>query len=83
MKKDLSSAAASTQSDTESKSLNRRSFLGGAAAAAGAMMAPLVSSARDWSGNTPVRYPDPDVVVHDQRFAKYKLGITPIQRLNT
>jgi gluconolactonase len=30
-----------------------------------------------------VRYPDPDVVVLDKRFAKYKIGNTPIQRLYT
>ena len=36
---------------------------------------------RDWSGKNPVRYPDPDIVVLDQRFAKYKVGNTPIQRL--
>lgn len=39
-------------------------------------------SQRDWTGNTPVRYPDPDIVVIDQRFARYKLGNTPIQRLD-
>jgi gluconolactonase len=38
---------------------------------------------RDWSGNNPVRYPDPDIVVLDQRFAKYRIGNTPIQRLYT
>jgi gluconolactonase len=37
---------------------------------------------RDFGPNaTPVRYPDPDIVVLDKRFAKYKLGNTPIQRL--
>lgn len=30
-----------------------------------------------------MRYPDPDIVVLDPRFAKYKLGNTPIQRLYT
>ena len=29
----------------------------------------------------PVRYPEPDVLVLDDRFAKYKLGNSPIQRL--
>jgi gluconolactonase len=38
---------------------------------------------RDWSGARPVRYPDPDIVVLDKRFAKYKLGNTAIQRLHT
>jgi gluconolactonase len=30
----------------------------------------------------PVRYPDPDIVVLDKRFAKIKLGNAPIQRLH-
>lgn len=38
---------------------------------------------RDWSGRVPVRYPDPDIVVLDKRFEKYKLGNTAIQRLYT
>lgn len=37
---------------------------------------------RDWTGRVPVRYPEPDVVVLDPRFAKYKLGNAPIQRLH-
>src|SRR5712691_6566564 len=58
--------------------MNRRSFLTAAA------LAPLAAHAqRDWSGQNPVRYPDPDIVVLDKRFAKYKVGNTPIQRLYT
>jgi len=58
--------------------MNRRSFLTAAA------IAPLAANAqRDWSGQNPVRYPDPDIVVLDKRFAKYKVGNTPIQRLFT
>jgi len=38
---------------------------------------------RDWSGGNPPRYPDPDVLVLDPRFAKYKLGNAPIERLWT
>ncbi len=61
--------------------VNRRSFL--TAAGAGALLAPFAARAqRDWSGKNPVRYPDPDIVVIDPRFAKYKLGNTPIQRLH-
>src|SRR5512132_1051350 len=66
-------------------SLNRRTLLTSAAAAtAGAVLAPVASAAdRDWSGGKPMRYPDPDIVVLDKRFAKYKLGNTAIQRLYT
>jgi gluconolactonase len=59
--------------------LDRRSFLHSAAAAA----IPLRAAQRDWTGREPVRYPDPDIVVMDKRFAKYKIGNTPIQRLYT
>jgi gluconolactonase len=59
--------------------LGRRSFL--AAAAATMTTAAL---ARDYGPHAPpVRYPDPDIVVLDKRFAKYKIGNTPIQRLYT
>lgn len=65
--------------------LNRRAFLGSTAGVlGGALLSPLVGKAeRDWTGKNPVRYPDPDIVVIDPRFAKYKLGNTPIQRLHT
>ena len=61
--------------------MNRRNFLSGMATAGAATA--LAQSPRDWSGNTPVRYPEPDVVVLDPRFAKYKIGNTPIKRLYT
>src|SRR5438876_502345 len=58
--------------------LDRRAFL------AAATLAPAAAHAqRDWSGQNPVRYPDPDIIVLDKSFAKYKIGNTPIQRLHT
>lgn len=64
--------------------MNRRFFLGTTATAAAAIaMFRLNAAERDWSGKHPIRYPDPDIVVLDPRFAKYKLGNTPIQRLHT
>ncbi len=60
--------------------LDRRSFL---ATAAVAGVTSLVHG-REFGANTPpVRYPDPDIVVLDKRFVKYKLGNTPILRLHT
>ncbi|MBI3684033.1 MAG: SMP-30/gluconolactonase/LRE family protein [Acidobacteria bacterium] len=59
---------------------NRRNFL---AAAAGSVSAAMAQTQRDWSGRNPVRYPEPDVVVLDNRFNKYKIGNTPILRLHT
>ena len=40
-----------------------------------------ISKARDWSGDNPVRYPDPDVKVLDSRFNKYRLGNAAIRRI--
>lgn len=63
--------------------LGRRSFLAAAAGAATATMAKTLFG-RDYGPHAqPVRYPDPDIVVLDKRFAKYKIGNTPIQRLHT
>jgi gluconolactonase len=62
--------------------VNRRSFL--AAAMAGSVLARGAASAeRDWTGEHPIRYPDPDVVVLDKRFAKYKVSNAAIERLYT
>ncbi|MCH2577895.1 MAG: SMP-30/gluconolactonase/LRE family protein [Pseudomonadales bacterium] len=66
--------------------MKRRSFL--AATAASAALLPKLLEAqdltphqpRDWSGNTPLRYPDPDLVPLDNRFRRYILFNTPIQR---
>ncbi len=65
--------------------LSRRHFLRtSATAAAGAVLAPsLLRASRDWSGQEPGRYPDPDIIALDPRFNRYKLGNTGIQRLHT
>lgn len=55
----------------------RRAFLA-------ATMAATASAAfgREYGPDAPpVRYPEPDVIVIDDRFSRYKLGNTPIQRL--
>ena len=57
--------------------IGRRSCLATAAATVAG-----TALARDYGPNAgPSRYPDPDIVVLDKRFAKYKIGNTPIQRL--
>ena len=63
-------------------SLNRRTWLKSAALGAASALA-AAAAERDWSGKNPIRYPDPDILVLDKRFAQYKLGNTPIQRLHT
>src|SRR5262249_35924049 len=68
---------------SEPLALGRRSFLAAAATAASAALGTELL-ARDYGPHAqPVRYPDPDIVVLDKRFAKYKIGNTPIQRLHT
>lgn len=62
--------------------LNRRGFLGAAAATA-TVAATAMAQDRDWTGVRTVRYPDADLVTLDKRFDKYKIGNTPIQRLAT
>ncbi|MBL8175609.1 MAG: SMP-30/gluconolactonase/LRE family protein [Bryobacterales bacterium] len=59
--------------------IDRRKIL----VAAASVPAAMAQAPRDWTGKTPVRYPEPDVVVLDKRFNKYKIGNTPIQRLAT
>ncbi|MFN8058464.1 MAG: SMP-30/gluconolactonase/LRE family protein [Vicinamibacterales bacterium] len=67
---------------------SRRTFLsvvGGAVTArldAGQTQLPP-EVARDWTGQTPVRYPDPDIIALDGRFRRYIIGNTPIRRLHT
>ncbi len=60
--------------------MGRRSFAAGVVGATGLAGAAFVQD-RYGLNAPPVRYPDPDIVVLDQRFSKYKLGNTPIQRL--
>ena len=69
-----------------------RAALGAAAAAvttarAQAPAAPAavspVPAPRDWSGASPLHYPDPDIVALDPRFRRYIICNTPIKRLLT
>ena len=77
-------------SENASAGCGRRSFLlaalGGVALAPAAAQQPAVSgrpTPRSWSGDQLVQYPDPDVVALDNRFGKYIVGNTVIQRLYT
>jgi gluconolactonase len=58
---------------------NRRTFLTSFAVSA----ATTTLLARDWSGQTPERYPDPDVIVIEPEFEKLIQGNSPIRRLHT
>ena len=68
----------------------RRAFaaaaVGGAAffqAAAQQRTQSAAASPRSWSPDQPIQYPDPDVVALDNRFGRYIVGNTTIQRLFT
>lgn len=68
----------SVESGAPIRDVSRRSFLAVAAAAATA----VTGRADEYAASAPpVRYPDPRIVQLDERFAKLKLGNTPIQRL--
>ena len=70
--------------------VNRRTFLS-AAFAGGALLPALAQQPqarqippyqpRDWSGQEPVRYPDPDIIALDPRFRRYIVRNTSIKRL--
>ncbi len=57
---------------------SRRAFLTTLAATAASS-----ALARDWSGQAPERYPDPDVIALDPAFEKLIQGNSPIRRLHT
>jgi gluconolactonase len=60
--------------------MHRRSFLTVAAAIPAAL---AQTQQRDWSGQQPVRYIDPDVIALDKRFSKYIVNNAAIERLWT
>lgn len=64
-------------------SFDRRTFLKTTLGlSAGAWLSPAALAERDrGNGAQPIRYPDPDILVLDPAFAKYKIGNTPIRRL--
>jgi gluconolactonase len=73
--------------------INRRGFLAGAgvafattawASARGQQIPRGATSHRSYGPDAePARYPDPDILVLDPRFARIKIGNTPIRRLHT
>ena len=62
-------------------SLGRRAFIAGAVAMSATVV--LGQDRNYGAGAPPVRYPDPDILVLDKRFAKYRIANTPIQRVFT
>jgi gluconolactonase len=66
----------------ESAKIKRRSFIAGAVTAAALPIAALAQQ-RYGQNAAPTRYPDPDILVLDKRFAKYKVGTGAMERLYT
>jgi gluconolactonase len=77
----LISASRPSETTQRPTKLGRRSFLAAAATAAAAALNRDALAREYGPGAQPVRYPDPDIIVLDDRFKKYKIGNTPIQRL--
>jgi len=72
--------------------IDRRAFLTAALASASgfvrtAAQAPTpqpvspVPTARDWTRQDPIQYPDPDIIALDNRFRRYIVGNTAIKRV--
>src|SRR5271168_3387622 len=62
----------------------RRSFFAAAVTGVAAAQQQNVSptpAPRDWSGQQPLQYPDPDIIALDRRFQRYIIGNVPIKRL--
>jgi len=80
--KSAHSADSQETADLPVTKIGRRGFLTAAATAAAAATT-SVAFGRDYGPDAePIRYPDPDIVVLDDRFKPYKLGTTAIQRLH-
>jgi len=70
------------QTEHSETKLARRSFLAFTAGAVATAATSALAEVRDYSpAAQPVRYPDPHIVVLDDRFKKYKLGTSSIQRV--
>ncbi len=86
---EMVSRSRATDQDQNPGLTDRRRFLTGAAAALATTAWATGTAARAQTPRhygphaEPVRYPDPDIVVLDQRFAKIKIGNSPIRRLHT
>jgi gluconolactonase len=65
----------------ESMRIGRRAFMTGIAATTAVAVS---GQQRNYGRDAPpMRYPDPDILVLDKRFGRYRIGNTPIQRLHT
>jgi gluconolactonase len=64
------------------KEMKRRTFVASTLPLA-ALARAAEAQERDWTGKTPVRYPDPAVEALDPRFNRYKIGNAAVTRLFT
>src|SRR5215469_12284182 len=79
----VESSETNPTSTSETGKMMRRSFIAGVATAVVGAVA-LGQQKRDYEKNAPpIHYPDPDIIVLDKRFDKYKIGNAAIQRLHT
>jgi gluconolactonase len=62
---------------------SRQTLLGGSLGASAPGAVPVRTSADRWTGQEPIRFPDPLVRELDSRFAKYRIGLAFVERLWT
>ncbi|MFZ0594355.1 MAG: hypothetical protein WAM39_28130, partial [Bryobacteraceae bacterium] len=55
----------------------------GTAASALVPSAVFGQTERDWTGKTPIHYPDPDVIAVEKQFTKYRITSAAIERVYT
>jgi gluconolactonase len=90
----IQTLSAKGATNDEQRTASRRGFFKGAAGAvAAAAVAGIAAQAQQVPGSPaprrygpgaePARYPDADILVLDPRFAKIKIGNSPIKRLHT
>ncbi|MEC9187921.1 MAG: hypothetical protein VX520_01835, partial [Planctomycetota bacterium] len=73
--------AAKPKTEKPLTSLGRRNFLAAASVGAVAASSKLLTAQDYGDAAHPQRYPDPNVVVLDDQFKKYRLGNSAIRRV--
>ena len=68
--------------EEEALSVQRRTFLSVATGLAAVLGLSQEAFSRNFSGQPPERYPDPDVVSLDPVFSKYRISNTPVMRIH-
>lgn len=81
----LTNSTMLTNTSPNQRSASRREWLRAWGAAASALVPTSIfgQTERDWTGKTPIHYPDPDVIAVEKQFAKYRITSAAIERVYT